>query len=310
MSQTTGPDQRDAVLDIEGMTCASCVARVEKRLSTVAGVTASVNLATESARVTYPADLDPQRLVEAVREAGYDGRVRSPRRAAGGPEHDDDRHGDDHHGHNAGGGHDHDVEDRPGAVTLRTRLLVSAALAVPVVALGMVPAWQFPAWQWVSLVLTTPIVVWGGWPFHRATFANARHGAMTMDTLITLGTAAAYLWSVWALLFGSAGRIGMMHEVTLFGVPHDATSLIYFEVAAAVTVFLLLGRFVEQRSKRRAGAALRALMELGAKDVELEDGRRVPVDALRPGDVFVVRPGRRSPPTVASAAEARRSIRA
>ncbi|WEK13976.1 MAG: heavy metal translocating P-type ATPase [Candidatus Microbacterium phytovorans] len=285
MSQTTGPDQRDAVLDIEGMTCASCVARVEKRLSTVAGVTASVNLATESARVTYPADLDPQRLVEAVREAGYDGRVRSPRRASG-PDHDDD-----HPGTHGEGGHTHDIEDRPGAVTLRTRLLVSAVLAVPVVALGMVPAWQFPAWQWVSLVLTTPIVVWGGWPFHRATFANARHGAMTMDTLITLGTAAAYLWSVWALLFGSAGRIGMMHEVTLFGVPHDATSLIYFEVAAAVTVFLLLGRFVEQRSKRRAGAALRALMELGAKDVELEDGRRVPVDALRPGDVFVVRPG-------------------
>ncbi len=168
---------------------------------------------------------------------------------------------------------------------------MSLALAVPVVALGMVPAWQFPGWQWVSLVLTTPIVLWGGWPFHRATFANARHGAMTMDTLITLGTFAAYLWSLWALLFGSAGRIGMTHEVSLFGVPHDATSLVYFEVAAAVTVFLLLGRFVEQRSKRRAGAALRALMQLAAKDVELEDGTRVPIERLRVGDVFVVRPG-------------------
>jgi len=284
MSHTTETAHRDAVLDIEGMTCASCVARVEKRLSRVEGVTASVNLATESARVSYPADLDPERLVAAVREAGYDGRVRAR------DDHDHDDHGG-HGGHEGHGGHVHDVEDRPGAVTLKSRLLASAALAVPVVALGMVPAWQFPGWQWVSLVLTTPIVLWGGWPFHRATFAGARHGAMTMDTLITLGTASAYLWSLWALLFGAAGRIGMTHEVTLFGVPHDATSLVYFEVAAAVTVFLLLGRFIEQRSKRRAGAALRALMELGAKDVELADGTRVPVERLRAGDAFVVRPG-------------------
>jgi Cu+-exporting ATPase len=298
MSHTIDPHQREAVLDIEGMTCASCVARVEKRLTRVDGVSASVNLATESARVSYPADLDPQRLVEAVREAGYDGRVRvrpdaaadrHDGHAAADPSHDEH---DEHGSHDAhGGGHVHDIEDRPGAVTLRTRLLVSLVLAIPVVAVGMVPAWQFPGWQWVSLVLTTPIVLWGGWPFHRATFANARHGAMTMDTLITLGTSAAYLWSVWALLFGSAGRIGMTHEVSLFAVPHDATSLVYFEVAAAVTVFLLLGRFVEQRSKRRAGAALHALLQLAAKDVELLDGRRVPVEQLRSGDVFLVRPG-------------------
>lgn len=308
MSHTTEPQHREAVIDIEGMTCASCVAHVEKRLERVEGVTASVNLATETARVSYPDDLDPHRLVEAVREAGYDGRLRSRPRAtdrpaghpahghaAGGEAHEapaDHRDHADHadHGEHGAGGHVHDIEDRPGSVTLRTRLLVSGVLAVPVVALGMVPAWQFPGWQWVSLVLATPIVLWGGWPFHRATFANARHGAMTMDTLITLGTAAAYLWSVWALVFGTAGRIGMTHGPSPMG-ESDATSLVYFEVAAAVTVFLLLGRFIEQRSKRRAGAALRALMQLAAKDVELEDGSRVPVEELRVGDVFVVRPG-------------------
>ena len=140
----------------------------------------------------------------------------------------------------------------------------------------MVPAWQFPGWQWVSLVLVTPIVFWGGWPFHRATFAAARHGAATMDTLITLGTMAAYLWSVWALFFGSARADRAAARGRSFGPVHDATSLVYFEVAAAVTVFLLLGRYIEQRSQRRAGAALRSLMDLGAKDVELEDGRTHP----------------------------------
>lgn len=275
-----GVTQRDAVLDIEGMTCASCVARVEKRLQQVDGVSASVNLATESARVSFPPDLDPERLVAAVREAGYDATMRT-----GTGDGHDEAHADGH------GGHVHDVADRPGSTPLRTRLLVSLALAVPVVALGMIPAWQFPGWQWLSLLLTAPIVLWGGWPFHRATIANARHGAMTMDTLITLGTMAAFGWSVWALFFGSAGRIGLVHEVVLFGPVHDATSLVYFEVAAAVTVFLLLGRFIEQRSKGRAGAALQALLQLAAKDVELASGERVPVERLRVGDVFVVRPG-------------------
>ncbi len=276
--------ETEVLLDIEGMTCASCVARVEKRLGRVDGARATVNLATESARVTGPAGLDPQHLVNAVREAGYDARVRTKPAAA--RVHD---HADAEHGEHAG--HQHDVEDRPGVTSLRTRLIVSAALALPVVVLGMVPAWQFPGWQWVSLVLTTPVVLWGGWPFHRAAFAAGRHGAMTMDTLITLGTGAAYLWSVWALVFGTAGRIGMTHELVLFGPIHDSSSLVYFEVASAVTVFLLLGRFIEQRSKRRAGAALRSLLELGAKDVELQDGHRVPIEALHAGDVFVVRPG-------------------
>ena len=264
-----------AVLDIEGMTCASCVARVEKRLQRLDGVTATVNLATETARVEHPAAVDDAQLVEAVAQAGYTARVRR-------------RHRDTEP---AGHDHDHGVEDEPGRTTLRTRLVVGAALAVPVVLLGMIPAWQFAGWQWVSLVLTAPIVLWAGWPFHRATFANIRHGALTMDTLVTLGTFAAFAWSTWALFFGSAGRIGIRHEVVLFGPVHDATALVYFEVAAAVTVLILLGRFVEQRSRRRAGAALRALLDLGATDVELVDGSRVAVERLRVGDEFVVRPG-------------------
>jgi Cu+-exporting ATPase len=297
---------REATLDIEGMTCASCVARVEKRLEKVDGVSASVNLATESARIRVTTDVDDARLVAAVAEAGYTARVRPAARPHSIRAEDENaergdaghRHGDhDHAGpaHDGGGhdhaGHQHDVEDIPGHTRLATRLIVSAVLALPVVVLGMVPAWQFAGWQWVSLVLATPIVFWGGWPFHRAAFAAARHGAATMDTLITLGTMAAYLWSVWALVFGSAGRIGLRHEVVLFGPVHDATALVYFEVAAAVTVFLLLGRYIEQRSRRSAGAALRSLMDLGAKDVELDGGRRIPVDRLRVDDAFVVRPG-------------------
>ena len=353
----------EAVLDIEGMTCASCVARVEKRLGRVEGVTAAVNLATETARVRYPAGLDTAALVGAVRAAGYDAtvRARGGARTTGGPssataeptrdaettapravpvtapggkidattgrpldsastpplsphpaaafapgERESARahevaagaHGTAAGAHvhasadtHAPGAHVHDTADAPGATPLRVRLWVSLGLAVPVVALGMIPAWQFPGWQWVSLVLATPIVLWGGWPFHRATLRNARHGAATMDTLITLGTFAAYLWSVWALVFGSAGRIGIRHEVMLFGPVHDATSVVYFEVAAAVTVFLLLGRVIEQRSTRRAGAALRALLDLGAREAELADGRRIDIDALAVDDVFVVRPG-------------------
>ncbi|GAA4350246.1 heavy metal translocating P-type ATPase [Microbacterium rhizosphaerae] len=262
-------DVREATLDIAGMTCASCVARVEKRLQSVEGVTAEVNLATESAKVSYPAHVDGERLVQAVREAGYDARVRTPHTV----------HGGEHEA--AHGAHVHDA-----STPLRARLLVSAALAVPVVLLAMVPAWQFPGWAWASFALATPIVLWGGWPFHRATLANARHGAMTMDTLVTIGTMAAYLWSVWALVFGTADAAGMRQ-----GDGDAATSMVYFEVASVVTVFLLLGRVIEQRSKRRAGGALRALLSLGATDVELAEGRSIPIDDLRVGDEFIVRPG-------------------
>ena len=287
-ADTAGPESSHAVLDIEGMTCASCVARVEKRLQRLDGVRATVNLATETARVEHPAAVSVDELVEAVGEAGYTARVRAPqRRQQPHPAGEHDQHTD----HDADGGHQHDVEDVPGRTTLRTRLIWGIVLAAPVVVLGMVPAWQFPGWQWVSLVLTAPVVFWAGWPFHRATFANARHGALTMDTLVTLGTFAAFAWSLWAVLFGSAGRIGIRHDVVLFGPVHDPTSLVYFEVAAAVTVLILLGRYIEQRSRRRAGAALRALLELGATDVELPDGRRVGIETLREGDEFVVRPG-------------------
>ncbi len=265
--------RRSAVLEIEGMTCASCVARVEKKLLTVPGVQASVNLATESAKISAPGGVDDAELVAAVRSAGYAAYVREE------------------------GAEPAMLAERPATgVALGVRLVVSAVLAIPVIVLGMVPAAQFPGWQWVSLVLTVPVVLWGGWPFHRATFTNLRHGVATMDTLITLGTAAALLWSIWALVFGSAGEIGMRHEAALFGPVHDPGALVYFEVAAGVTVFLLFGRWFEHRSKRRAGDALRALLSLGAKDVILadargQDGPTVPIAMLGVGDRFVVRPG-------------------
>ncbi|MFS0733436.1 heavy metal translocating P-type ATPase [Microbacterium sp. 1P10UB] len=321
-------ERREATLAVEGMTCASCVARVEKRLQGVDGVIASVNLATESAKVSFPSGVGEDDLLAAVRRAGYDATVRrsaavSPAPvgpavesrvlddAAGADKAPDaSDHASGAQDHTAGadhapdpadrpagatdhasGAHDHGADDEPGKTTLRTRFAVSAALSVPVVALGMIEPLQFTGWQWVSLVLTAPIVLWGGWPFHRATLRNARHGAATMDTLITLGTMAALLWSVWALVFGGAGGMGMTEGFTLFGRPEDAGSHVYFEVAAAVTSFLLLGRLIEQRSKRRAGAALRSLMDLGAKDVELADGRRVPIGQLHVGEVFAVRPG-------------------
>ncbi|MFT4307038.1 MAG: cation transporter, partial [Microbacterium sp.] len=244
---------RTAVLDIEGMTCASCVARVERRLSAVEGVTAAVNLATESARVTYPEGLDPERLVKAVDAAGYRARVRPEHGAASSAAHA---------GHDPQEGHRAE-EAHHAPVASPVRVIVGAALALPVVVLAMVPAWQFPGWQWASLVLATPVVLWGGWPFHRATLTNLRHGAVTMDTLVSLGTMAAYLWSVWALVFGGAGRIGMVHGLGFGGDPGEA---VYLEVASAVTVLLLLGRLLEDRARRRAGAALRALLALGARD--------------------------------------------
>jgi len=256
-------------LAIEGMTCASCVARVEKRLGRLDGVTASVNLATEKARVRYPAGLDTATLVAEVERAGYGATVIDHRSAT--------------------------PSSAPDPRRLRVRLLVSAVLTVPVLLLAMIPAWQFWGWQWVSLALTTPVVLWGGWPFHRSTAMNLRHAAVTMDTLVTVGTAAAYLWSVWALVFGTAGELGMRHGFTLLAEPGSASGALYFEVAAAVTTFLLLGRVIEDRARRASGAALRSLLEAGAKVVARigADGReeRVPAEALRVGDRFIVRPG-------------------
>ena len=319
-------------LAVEGMTCASCVARVEKRLNAVPGATATVNLALESARVELavpddaaaPAGEDD--LIAAVRRAGYDARVTGrrgdvavPGAAPAGP-HDaaaaPGRTGaaDPHRdaalsGHTMAPGHVMDDDADLSAPTpdrgadLRRRLVVAAVLSLPVLALSMIPALQLTGWQWVVAALALPVATWAAWPFHRAAARAARHGASTMDTLVSIGIVAATAWSLWALLLGGAGRLGMRMEPTLWpraagehagmGMPE-----LYFEVAAVVTTFLLAGRYAEHRSRRRAGDALRALLDLGAKDATLlvtEGGRRVerpvPAASLRVDDVFVVRPG-------------------
>ena len=266
----TGADARRVELAITGMTCASCAARIERKLNRLDGVTASVNYATENARVDHPASVGVDDLVATVEKLGYGATVPAP---AGTP-------GDD---------------DRPGpgdADVLRTRLLVSLALTLPVVVLAMVPAWQFEYWQWLSAILAAPVVVWGGQDFHRAAWTNLRHGAATMDTLVSVGTLAALGWSFYALFLGGAGMPGMSHGLSLTAA--GGPDAIYLEAASAVTTFVLAGRWFEARAKRRAGDALRALLDLGAKDVAVRrDGReeRIPVDRLVLGDEFVVRPG-------------------
>ncbi|RDV45117.1 heavy metal translocating P-type ATPase [Leifsonia sp. ku-ls] len=252
------------------MTCASCAMRIEKKLNRLDGVSATVNYATEKARVLVPAGMDAQTVIAEVEKAGYTAALPATAAEPGAEEAD------------------------PELSALRTRLIVSAVLAAPVVVLAMVPALQFTSWQWLSLTLAAPVVVWGGWPFHRAAAVNARHGAATMDTLVSIGTLAAFAWSLYALFFGTAGMPGMTHPFSFVASPTGAAGEIYLEVASGVTVFVLAGRYVEKRSKRRAGAALRALLDLGAKDVAvLRDGReeRLPVDHLAVGDLFVVRPG-------------------
>ncbi|MFJ3134551.1 heavy metal translocating P-type ATPase [Streptomyces sp. NPDC086843] len=281
MTSTTAPEapaaDRPALSEVElligGMTCASCAARVEKKLNRMDGVTATVNYATEKARVTYPPGVEVADLITTVVKTGYTAEEPAP------PRQDDE-------------------ETAPGTdpetAALRTRLIVSALLSLPVVLLAMVPSLQFDNWQWLSLTLAAPVVVWGAAPFHRAAWTNLRHGAATMDTLVSVGTVAAFGWSLWALFLGDAGEPGMRHPFELTVARTDGASTIYLEVAAGVTTFILLGRCLEARSKRRAGAALRALMELGAKDVAvLRNGRevRVPADRLAVGDRFVVRPG-------------------
>ncbi|MGY1606871.1 heavy metal translocating P-type ATPase [Geodermatophilus sp. SYSU D00700] len=259
-------------LAIGGMTCASCAARIEKKLNRLEGVTATVNYATEKARVTVTGDVTPDELIAMVEKTGYTAHLPEPP-AAGQPaaaEADDPVRG------------------------LRQRLVVSAVLTVPVIAMAMVPALQFTNWQWLSLTLAAPVVVWGAWPFHRAAWTNLRHGTSTMDTLVSMGTLAALAWSLYALFWGTAGEPGMTHPFELTIARSDGAGNIYLEAAAGVTTFILAGRYVEARSKRRAGAALRALLELGAKEVSvLRGGReqRIPVDRLTVGDLFVVRPG-------------------
>jgi Cu+-exporting ATPase len=275
MTGTATPEQLE--LSIGGMTCASCAMRIERKLNKLDGVTATVNYATEKAKVSFPQTVAPEDLVAAVQQAGYTARLPEPPRAAAQPS----------------GTSGAPVEEDP-VRPLRQRLLVSLVLTVPVIAMAMVPALQFTYWQWASLTLAAPVVVWGAWPFHRAAWTNLRHGAATMDTLISMGTLAALGWSLYALFFGTAGTPGMVHPFDLTIRQVDGTGNIYLEAAAGVTTFILAGRYFEARSKRRAGAALRALLELGAKDVTvLRDGReeRIPVEELAVGDRFVVRPG-------------------
>ncbi|MGW6248937.1 heavy metal translocating P-type ATPase [Streptomyces roseolus] len=272
---STAPDVTVTELTIGGMTCASCAARVEKKLNRMDGVTATVNYATEKAHVEHVPEVGVDALIATVVKTGYTAEEPAPPEPEA-PEED--------------GAAD------PELAALRRRLVVSAVLAAPVVLLAMVPALQFDDWQWLSLVLASPVVVWGGLPFHRAAWTNLRHGAATMDTLVSVGTLAAYGWSLGALFLGDAGLPGMRHGFDLTADRSDGSSAIYLEVAAGVVAFILLGRYLEARAKRKAGAALRALMELGAKDVAVlgEGGEvRVPVAELRTGELFVVRPGER-----------------
>ncbi|MGW0483521.1 heavy metal translocating P-type ATPase [Nonomuraea sp. NPDC003214] len=272
MTSRTDDRQSAVELSIGGMTCASCANRIERKLNKLDGVTATVNYATEKAKVTFPEGVDTQLLIAEVEKAGYS--------AALPPSEQDEAAGE-------GAAEPRDDELR----TLRQRLITSVVLSVPVIAMAMVPALQFTYWQWLSLVLAAPVVVYAGWPFHKAAWTNLRHGAATMDTLISIGTIAALGWSLWALFFGTAGVPGMTHPFEFTIARSDGSGNIYLEAAAGVTAFILAGRYFESRSKRRAGAALRALLELGAKDVELADGRRIPTAQLKVGDRFVVRPG-------------------
>ncbi|QZY53450.1 heavy metal translocating P-type ATPase [Leucobacter tenebrionis] len=265
-------------LAIGGMTCSSCAMRIEKKLNRLDGVEASVNYATEKARVTAPRGLDPQALIAEVEKTGYTAELPKPKTRSADA---------------AADGDEDPAEDRELTV-LRQRLIGSIVLSVPVILMAMIPALQFTYWQWASLALAAPVIVWAAWPFHRAAWMNLRHGAATMDTLVSVGTTAAFLWSLFALFFGTAGEPGMTHAFELSIAPSDGAANIYLEVAAGVTMFILAGRYFEKRSKRQAGAALRALLELGAKDVAIVRGGeevRIPIEDLAVGDEFVVRPG-------------------
>ncbi|MDU0313289.1 heavy metal translocating P-type ATPase [Phycicoccus sp. M110.8] len=278
---TSAPVERDTGIELQigGMTCASCAMRIEKKLNKLEGVTATVNYATEKARVTVPVGYDPALLVAEVEKTGYTAALPTPARAEGPAD-----------GAGAGGAEQGDHE----LASLRNSLIVTIILTVPVIAMSMVTGLQFTYWQWASLALAAPVVIWGALPFHKAAWANLRHGTATMDTLISMGTTAAFLWSLYALFLGTAGTPGMTHPFELTLAPSDGAANIYLEVGAGVTMFILAGRYFEKRSKRQAGAALRALLELGAKEVSVLRGgveNKIAIDDLALGDEFVVRPG-------------------
>ena len=274
---TAGPRTGPQVVDLQigGMTCASCALRIEKKLNRMPGVTATVNYATEKAHVAYADDVTTDDLVAAVARTGYTAELPAPAAVRA----------------EVAAGADADTAE---IRELQRRVVVSALLTVPVVLLAMVPALQVDGWQWLSLTLAAPVVTWGAWPFHRATLTNLRHGATTMDTLVSMGIVAAFGWSLYALFVGDAGEIGREMPFALVPSRGSGADEIYLEVASGVTLFLLVGRYLEARARRRSGAALRALLSMGAKDVAvLNDGReiRVAVTDLAVGDEFVVRPG-------------------
>jgi Cu+-exporting ATPase len=283
MTATTSPEQLAQVRNIEliigGMTCASCAARIEKKLNKLGGVFATVNYATEKAKVTYAADITPEDLVATVEATGYTAALPAVKVAGAAAA-------------TAGGVVEDEKDDEVSA--LRQRLVVSAVLSLPVLVLSMVPALQFDNWQWMALTLASPVVVWGALPFHRAAFTNARHHAATMDTLISVGVGSAWLWSLWALFLGGAGMPNMRMSFDLLPARGSGPGHIYLEAASVVTVFILSGRYFEAKAKKRSGAALRALLNMGAKDVAVIRGGievRIPTDQLVVGDVFSVRPG-------------------
>ncbi|MFG2775978.1 heavy metal translocating P-type ATPase [Streptomyces sp. NPDC048350] len=273
---TTVPETAEVELAIGGMTCASCAARIEKKLNRLDGVEATVNYATEKAKIHYRGEIiSVADLITTVESAGYTAAEPAPPRTDAGP-------------------NDAGAAQADELAPLRQRLITAVLLALPVVAMAMVPTLQIECWQWLSLTLTAPVVTYAAWPFHRAAFTNARHGAATMDTLISVGTSAAFLWSLWALFFGTAGTPGMTHPFELTIGRSDGAGNIYLEAAAGVTAFILAGRYFEARSKRKAGAALKALLELGAKEVTVLRGSReetIPTADLQVGDRFLVRPG-------------------
>ncbi|CAM3219283.1 Copper-translocating P-type ATPase [Prescottella defluvii] len=272
---TSGPGIE---LEIGGMTCASCANRIERKLNKLEGVSATVNYATEKAKVTVPEGYDPALLVAEVEKTGYTAALPQPKAAKA-----------------AAVSSNGDVDEPdPELISLRQRLIGSVVLTVPVIAMAMIPALQFVNWQWASLALAAPVILWAAWPFHKAAWTNLKHGTATMDTLISVGTSVAFLWSIYALFFGTAGTPGMTHPFEFTIAPSDGAANIYLEVGAGVTMFILAGRYFEKRSKRQAGAALRALLELGAKEVSvLRNGAevKIPVEDLQVGDEFIVRPG-------------------
>ena len=283
MSTTTTPaqlaDANSVELVIGGMTCASCAARIEKKLNKLEGVIATVNYSTEKAKVTYSGSLTPQDLVATIEATGYTAALPAPKTTSAS-------------GTEGGDGGEDEKDDE--VASLRQRLVISAVLSLPVLLLSMIPPLQFDNWQWLSLTLASPVVVWGALPFHRAAFTNARHRAATMDTLISVGVSAAWLWSLWALFFGGAGMAGERMSFSIMPARDGGAAHIYLEAAAVVTVFILAGRYFEATAKKRSGAALRALLNMGAKDVAvLRDGIevRIPVEQLVVGDVFSIRPG-------------------